>query len=139
MGRNHNTYMPSLISCATKKKNMFINKCHEIFQVNPSAIIGVQRARGTFQKSARPVNNNNKKSRKSWVFFPKFQKALLRVPVGRSGSVIARFSCVEPSFNPVPNVLLHFNVGDQPNVMKSSQDLDHTNHKHFQKKSNCWF
>ena len=48
-----------------------------------------------------------------------FQEALLGVPVGQSGWLIAHCSCVEASFNPIPEIFLHLDVGDQLTVSKS--------------------
>ena len=39
--------------------------------------------------------------------------------MSRSGWFIAGLTCIEPSFNPVPNSSLHLKVGIQPNVTDS--------------------
>ena len=67
--------------------------------------------------------NNNKKSRKSEIFVkfcPNFQRALLRVPVGRSGCFIAHFLCLESSSNTLLKIFRWFNAEIQPNVSKSN-------------------
>ena len=80
------------------------------------------------EKSAR-------ENRKKVIFLSNFQEALLGVPAGRSGWLIAHCSCIEVSLNPVPEIFLQLNVDDQVNVRKSRSRLWHyeTLQKHLKK------